>query len=84
MSGGEAWQRSEESSGIDVRTRALTYCTGQSRAYLEQLALMRRELTVVGGEELVLRAVEASEVVVAALNDIASARLRPSTTDGRE
>ncbi len=60
------------------RTTALTYLVGQSRAYLQQLELARRELGVLDHADLglVLRAVDAAEVAVKAVDSIGTEKLR--------
>ncbi len=62
------------------RATALTYLVGQSRAYLQQLELARRELGDLKAADLqlILQAVDAAEVAVKAINSIGTEKLRRS------
>jgi hypothetical protein len=62
----------------EVRTRALTYLVGQSRAYLQQLEGAREELAELREPDIdpVLKAVERAIKVVSAVNSIGSHMLR--------
>jgi hypothetical protein len=64
-------------------SRALTHLVGQSRAYLQQLELAKRELRQANGHDLVglLQAMDAAEAAVLAVNTLGTPKLRASSAD---
>ena len=62
----------------DHRVRVLTHLVGQTRAYLQQLDGARAELVALHAPDLehVMRAVEGAKAVVAAVDSIATGKLR--------
>jgi hypothetical protein len=62
----------------DRRVRVLMHLVGQTRAYLQQLDGARAELKAMRAPDLehVMRAVEGAKAVVAAVDSIATRKLR--------